>query len=135
MAVRINLDRVEYREPRMREIRWSICSSIRKQTIRFWIIDLQFCRGLLAQHSAATSSYLVIWGSLAGVWSQTDAIHRIGVRSRIGLQAAASDRVETAFMDRLALSPSDQIRLPKLDGIEPGTPSHRYHLDQLISLE
>ena len=32
-----------------------------------------------------------------------------------------------AFMNRLALSPSDQIRLPKLDGIEPGTPSHRYH--------
>jgi hypothetical protein len=36
-------------------------------------------------------------------------------------------RVETAFMNRLALSPSDQIRLPKLDGTEPGTPSHRYH--------
>jgi hypothetical protein len=44
-------------------------------------------------------------------------------------------RVETAFMNRLAMSPSGQIRLPKLDGIEPGTPSHRYHLDQLISLE
>jgi hypothetical protein len=44
-------------------------------------------------------------------------------------------RVETAFMNRLALSPRDQIRLPKLDGIEPGTPSHRYHLDQLVSLE
>jgi hypothetical protein len=36
-------------------------------------------------------------------------------------------RVETAFMNRLALSPSGQIRLPKLDGTEPGTPSHRYH--------
>jgi hypothetical protein len=32
-------------------------------------------------------------------------------------------------MNRLALSPRDQIRLPKLDGIEPGTPSHRYHLE------
>src|ERR1700682_1694060 len=90
MAVRINLDRVEYREPRRREIRWSICSSIRKQTIRFWIIGLWFSRGLLAQHSAATSSYLVIRRSLAGVRSQKDAIHRTGVRSRIGLQAAAS---------------------------------------------
>jgi flagellar basal body rod protein FlgG len=50
----INLDRVEYRELRTREIRWSICSSIRKQTIRFWIIGLQFSHGLLAQHPAAT---------------------------------------------------------------------------------
>src|ERR1700730_15450705 len=90
MAVRINMDRVENRGSRTREMRWSVCSSIRKQTIRFWIIGLQFSHGLLAQHSAATSSYLVIRESLAGVWSQTDAIHRTGVRSRIGLQAAAS---------------------------------------------
>jgi hypothetical protein len=44
-------------------------------------------------------------------------------------------RVKTAFVNRLALSPSDQIRLPKLDGIEAGTRPTGTTLDQLISLE
>jgi hypothetical protein len=52
-------------------------------------------------------------------------------------QQHQTTRVETAFMNRLALSPSDQIRLPKLDTRYPA-PVPRptgTTLDQLISLE
>jgi hypothetical protein len=36
-------------------------------------------------------------------------------------------RVTTAFMNRLAMSPSGQIRLRTLDSRGTGTPSHWYH--------
>jgi hypothetical protein len=56
MAFRMNLDRVEYREPSTRAMRWLICPSIRKQMIRFWIIGLQFLPLIVERSPAAASS-------------------------------------------------------------------------------
>jgi hypothetical protein len=41
MAVRMNLDRVEYREPSTRAMRWLIFPSRRKQIIRLRVIGVR----------------------------------------------------------------------------------------------
>jgi hypothetical protein len=113
MAVRINLDRVKYREPRMREIRWSICSSIRKQTIRFWIIGLQFLPWIV---NAAFGGDFILFSN-TGIFGWRLVADRCNTPRWRQI-------VETAFMNRLAMSPSGQIRLPTLDSRGTGTPSH-----------
>ena len=113
MAVRINLDRVEYREPRMREIRWSICSSIRKQTIRCWIIGLQFlpwivsaafcCDFILFSNTrifgwglvAAMMQYTALGSDLGPVFKQQHPIMRVATKS---LNSVQMDGSETGWL-------------------------------------
>ena len=44
---------------------------------------------------------------------------------RVAYRARLTKSLNSVQMD--AIHPRSQIRLPKLDGTEPGTPSHRYH--------
>ena len=106
-----------------------------------WIVSAAFCCDFIL----FSNTEIIGWGPVAERcntphWRQiadrSSSSSIVLCESHIEARLTKSlNSVQIDAIHELALSPRGQLRLAKLDGTEPGIPSHRYHLDQLISLE